>query len=132
VPELKILSHNGRGIVGGSNDGAVELRGLGGNGRRSWEEAGISFEDASRIQNAANRTRQRIIVVGSRANGMARITSDWDYIFTGSAAQRHSAKSSVPRGISGGEINSTGRESGIDIFAGPLDENAPHVIFEPE
>ncbi|MEG3959415.1 hypothetical protein [Microcoleus sp. herbarium2] len=101
-------------------------------GVKTWQEAGISPEDARRIQNAADRTKQTIIVVGSRANGTSTPTSDWDYIMLGKSRQLHSASSSVPRGTSGGEINSSGRETGIDIFTGPLISGEPHVIFEPD
>jgi len=88
-----------------------------------------------RIQNAANRTRQRIIVVGSRAEGKANPMSDWDYILSGNSAQRHSAAGSIPRGLGGGE-NGTG----IDVWQdfnphapnyNPLDPTRPHIIFEP-
>lgn len=101
-------------------------------GLMTWEEAVISPGDARRIQNAANRTKQRIIVVGSRAAGTSRLTSDWDYILTGNSRQRHSVKSSLPRGTAEGEINSVGRETGIDIFRPPVTPNFPHVIFDPE
>ena len=101
-------------------------------GVKTWQAAGISPEDARRIQNAADRTKQTIIVVGSRANGTSTPTSDWDYIMLGNSRQRHSARSSVPRGTSGGEINSSGRETGIDIFTGSLISGEPHVIFEPD
>ena len=101
-------------------------------GVKTWQEAGISPEEARRIQNAADRTKQTIIVVGSRANGTSTPTSDWDYIMLSNSRQRHSARSSVPSGTSGGEINSSGRETGIDIFTGPLISGEPHVIFEPD
>ncbi|MGL5058728.1 MAG: nucleotidyltransferase domain-containing protein [Microcoleus sp.] len=100
-------------------------------GLKTWQAAGISPEDARRIQNAADRTKQTIIVVGSRANGTSTPTSDWDYIMLGNSRQRHSARTSVPRGTSGGEINNLGRETGIDIFTGPLIQGEAHVIFEP-
>lgn len=109
------------------------------NGSRNPEEAGISVSDTRRIQNAATRTNQDIVVVGSRANGKATPTSDWDYYMTGKSSQRHSAASSLPRGTSGGEINYLGGDSGIDIFVGypnspyyePLITDKPHVIFKP-
>ncbi len=102
------------------------------NGLKTWQEAGISPQDARRIQNAANRTKQTIIVVGSRAKGTSKLSSDWDYIMFGNSRQRHSARSSVPRGTNGGEIDSLGRETGIDIFTYPLIPGEPHVIFSPE
>jgi len=106
---------------------------------RTPQQAGISRSDAIRIQNAANRTGQEIYVVGSRAKGTAAPISDWDYVMSGKSAQRHSASGSVPRGTSGGAINSTGRETGIDIFTNnprspqfqPLDPTRPHVPFLP-
>jgi hypothetical protein len=109
------------------------------NRSRTPEEAGISVFDARRIQNAATRTNQDVVVVGSRANGTATPTSDWDYYMTGKSSQRHSATSSLPRGTSGGEINYLGGDSGIDIFVGypnspnyePLITDKPHVIFKP-
>jgi len=95
----------------------------------------ISKNDALRIQNAANRTNQRITVVGSRANGTANEMSDWDYVMSGNSAQRHSAASSVPRGVAGGEY-----DFGIDIFTDnprspfytPIDKSKPHVTFNPQ
>lgn len=101
---------------------------------------GISPGNAQRIQNAANRTNQRITVIGSRAKGTATPCSDWDYIMSGKSSQRHSAKSSVPRGTSGGEIDSMGRETGIDVFQdynpnapgyNQLNPNELHIIFDP-
>ncbi len=101
----------------------------------AYKVSSIDFVDAKRIQNAANRTNQTIIVVGSRANGTATTFSDWDYYLTGNSAQRHSARTSLPRGLSGGEYG-----SGIDIFIGyinsplyePLDVSRPHIIFTPK
>lgn len=69
----------------------------------------------------------------------ASATSNWDYFMSGKSAQRHSAAGSVPRGTEGGEINSMGRETGIDIFTNylkspnyvPLDPTKAHVIFTP-
>jgi hypothetical protein len=110
-------------------------------GQRTWKEAGISPANATRIQNAANRTRQEITVVGSRASGTANPASDWDYVMSGKSSQRHSASSSVPRGTSGGAQDSMGRETGIDVFQSynpdgpgfyPVRTNEPHVKFRPE
>ena len=78
---------------------------------------------------------KNITVVGSRANGTAGPNSDWDYIMSGNSAQRHSAASSIPRGVWGGENN-----TGIDIFSsypnGPnpviLDKNKPYIEFFPQ
>ena len=109
-------------------------------GLRTADQAGISASDALRIQNAANRTGQQITVVGSRAAGTSGPMSDWDYIFSGPSAARHSAASSVPVGEAGGAIGASGTESGIDIWqnfnpAGrnytTLDPTRPYVIFTP-
>jgi hypothetical protein len=106
-------------------------------------------QQANRIQNAANRTRQTIYVVGSRANGTAHAGSDWDYVLTGSKDQRQSAKSSLPGWMSednaaqnnlGHGYTNTGR--GIDIFHNysphdarggyvALDTTRPYVEFVP-
>jgi hypothetical protein len=109
-------------------------------GLRTWQGAGMSAENALRIQNAATRTNQQIIVVGSRARGTPNPMSDWDYIFTGPSRARNSAAGSVPRGAAGGEVNASGIESGIDRFQSynpkapnyrVVDPSEPHVTFDP-
>ncbi len=101
----------------------------------------LSSAATQRIQNAANRTQQEITVIGSRASGKASSISDWDYIMSGKSSQRHSARSSVPRGTQGGEINSMGNETGIDVWQNynpnapnysTLNPNEPHIIFRPQ
>ncbi|HYE68780.1 MAG TPA: RHS repeat-associated core domain-containing protein [Anaerovoracaceae bacterium] len=132
-PEIRGATRLTEEIIGsGTNEVA--------SGLRTAEKAGISLSNAVRIQNAANRTKQEITVVGSRANGTSSTTSDWDYFMSGNSAQRHSAASSLPRGTAGGEINSMGRETGIDTFTNylnspnylPLDPTLPHVRFTPK
>lgn len=94
----------------------------------------ITTSESLRIQNAANRTKQIIVLVGSRAAGNATFLSDWDYILSGNSAQRHSAASSLPRGICGGE-----NDTGIDIFTSYtkspsyviLDRSRPYLEFFP-
>ncbi|MET7944181.1 RHS repeat-associated core domain-containing protein [Streptomyces sp. NPDC005302] len=109
-----------------------------GPGIRTAPEAGIAPNDARRIQNAANKTRQTIIVVGSRAgNGNLNPTSDWDYILTGPSRARSSVKNSLPQGMGDGEGGS-GR--GRDFYQSynpnakqytELDRDRPYVVFEP-
>jgi hypothetical protein len=98
-------------------------------------QAKIAPADAIRIQNAANRTEQTIVVIGSRASGKSNPLSDWDYILTGKSRQRQSATSSLPRGVWGGANN-----SGIDIFQcynpnapgyALLNPDQPFLIFDP-
>ncbi len=112
-----------------------------GSAARTWEEAGISLGDATRIQNAATRTGQEITVIGSRAKGTVGAMSDWDYILSGPSRARHSAASSLPRGVAGGAVNAANVETGIDIFqsynpAAPnylkLPPTWPHVTFRPQ
>lgn len=80
-------------------------------------------------------------VVGSCIEGTVGPMSDWDYIMSGRSAERYSARTSVPSGKGGGEIDYCGRETGIDVWQdynpnapnyGPLDPNRPHVPFDPE
>ncbi|MCX7401046.1 MAG: hypothetical protein NT138_25470 [Planctomycetales bacterium] len=105
-------------------------------GLRTWQEAKMNPDAARRIQNAANKTNQRITVVGSRAKGKTDPASDWDYIASGRSRQRGKAKNSLPRGAFGGEDN-----TGIDWWQdynprapnfNPVDPNLPHVIFDPQ
>jgi RHS repeat-associated protein len=101
----------------------------------------LSPSEIKRIQNAATKTKQEIIVIGSQVlgkgsgKGQAKPTSDWDYILSGRASQRSSAKNSLPRGVWGG-----GDNKGQDIFQcyNPqaqmyeiLDKSKPHIIFKP-
>lgn len=59
---------------------------------------------------------------------------------SGNSSQRHSAAGSLPKGTSGGGMNSMGGETGYDIFTNnpnspyyaPLDTTKPYVVFEPE
>ncbi len=92
-------------------------------GVKTWQEAGISPEDARRIQNAADRTKQTIIVVGSRANGTSTPTSDWDYIMLGNSRQRHSARSSVPREVGAKLIVQVEKRESIFLLAPSSQEN---------
>ncbi|MFF7845496.1 polymorphic toxin-type HINT domain-containing protein [Streptomyces ossamyceticus] len=110
-----------------------------GPGFRTASEAGISPNDAKRIQNAADKAGQPIIVVGSRAgNGNLNPTSDWDYILTGPSRTRHSVKNSLPRGTGDGEGSGRGRDFYQSYNPNSprkdytvLDRSKPYVVFEP-
>ncbi|MGW5418891.1 polymorphic toxin-type HINT domain-containing protein [Streptomyces sp. NPDC003943] len=107
-----------------------------GPGLRTTSEAGISPNDAKRIQNAADKAGQPIIVVGSRANGTPNPTSDWDYILSGPSRTRHSVKNSLPRGMGDGEGSGRGRDFWQSYNPNrpdyaELDRNRPYVVFEP-
>ncbi|CBG70634.1 putative extracellular RHS repeat protein [Streptomyces scabiei 87.22] len=110
--------------------------GLCGPGFRTASQAGISPNDALRIQNAADKAGQPVIVVGSRANGSANPASDWDYILSGPSRSRHSQQSSLPRGTGDGEGSGRGRDFWQNYNPSrpdyaELDPSKPYVIFEP-
>jgi RHS repeat-associated protein len=91
----------------------------------------IAASDAMRIQNAANRTNTTITVVGSRAAGTAKATSDWDYVLTpgpGAPSRlEHSLRSSLPAGPRG-----LGEPRNLEFHDGPVDISRPHVTFPPQ
>ncbi|WP_112465598.1 polymorphic toxin-type HINT domain-containing protein [Streptomyces triticisoli] len=121
--ETPVLVHNSNGWCGP--------------GFRTTSEAGISPNDARRIQNAADKSGYPIVVVGSRAGGTAHAMSDWDYILYGPAKSRNRIKNSLPRGTGDGEGSGRGR----DFWQGynpnhkksytELDRDLPYVVFEP-
>ncbi|MFO0811207.1 MAG: hypothetical protein U0746_21465 [Gemmataceae bacterium] len=112
-------------------------------GRRTPAQAGMSAADAARIQNAANRRKVVIHVVGSRAMGPPTVhpLSDWDYVVEGSNSRTRSRlKTSLPRGVAGGDLGGH-HPSGIDLMHAdnplapgynPLDPQRPHVTFVPQ
>ncbi|AWW42152.1 polymorphic toxin-type HINT domain-containing protein [Streptomyces cadmiisoli] len=107
-----------------------------GPGLRTASEAGISPNDAKRIQNAANKSGQPIIVVGSRANGTPNAASDWDYILSGPSRTRHGVKNSLPRGTGDGEGSGRGRDFWQSYNPNrpdyaEVDRSRPYVVFEP-
>lgn len=88
----------------------------------------VSPGNLRRVQNAANRTRQIITIVGSRAAGNAGPYSDWDYVATGASSRtRRSLASSLPEGPRG-----IGSPRNQDIFTGMLDPNRPHISVIPK
>ncbi|MFB6568796.1 polymorphic toxin-type HINT domain-containing protein [Streptomyces noursei] len=120
--ETPVLVHNSNGWCGP--------------GLRTVSEAGISPNDAKRIQNAANKSGQPIIVVGSRANGTPNAASDWDYILSGPSRTRHGVKNSLPRGTGDGEGSGRGRDFWQSYNPNrpdyaELDRSRPYVVFEP-
>ena len=87
------------------------------------------------VQNFANKYETTVDVVGSRAAGTATASSDFDYVIGGTSKIRSAARSELPRGQAGGEINNNGVETGIDIFNGnktPTDTSKPYIRFEPK
>ena len=81
-----------------------------------------------RIQNAADRINKNINVVGSRADGTATATSDYDYVIEGvSSKEIDKIKNSLP-GAKSSVDNLTNR---IDLFKGKLNETKPHITVKP-
>ncbi|MHA5048805.1 RHS repeat-associated core domain-containing protein [Streptomyces sp. SD15] len=127
-----IFSHR-PGSVNAGKPGGPRFRAP---GFRTASQAGISPNDARRIQNAADKAGQPVIVVGSRANGSANSASDWDYILSGPSRSRHSQQSSLPRGTGDGEGSGRGRDFWQNYNPSrpdyaELDPSKPYVIFEP-
>ncbi|MFJ9083830.1 polymorphic toxin-type HINT domain-containing protein [Streptomyces sp. NPDC102384] len=123
-------------LAGGTPVLVHNSNGLCGPGFRTASQAGISPNDARRIQNAADKAGQPVIVVGSRANGSANSTSDWDYILSGPSRSRHSQQSSLPRGTGDGEGSGRGRDFWQNYNPSrpdyaELDPSKPYVTFEP-
>lgn len=88
---------------------------------------GVSRNEMKRIYNAANRIKCDIIVVGSRANGTAKLTSDWDYIIEGLNNRKwKKIKNSIP-----GAKDSDHAYRDIDIVHTPLDKARPYIIVSP-
>ncbi|QDU08166.1 polymorphic toxin-type HINT domain-containing protein [Gimesia aquarii] len=90
----------------------------------------MTSDEARRIQNAANRIRKPIHLVGSRAGGskLPRIDSDWDFVIEANNKIRRSASRSLP----GGKSIQRGEAWNQDLFKGPLKEHLPHITFYPE
>ena len=89
----------------------------------------LSSGEYTRIQNAATRINKPINVVGSRANGTARPTSDWDYVIPGLNSKGwDKIKNSLPGSKS--IIDNTKRN--VDIFKGPLGPSKPHITIPPK
>lgn len=104
---------------------AAAKRAVAGGGAK-LENLGAS--EITRIQNAANRSGQEISVVGSRAGGTAKSTSDWDYVIDANAKTRNSLSRSLP----GAGNTAEGIRPNLDVFKGQVDETRPFIRFFPE
>lgn len=88
---------------------------------------GVSHNEMKRIYNAANCIKCDIIVVGSRANGTAQFTSDWDYIIEGLNNRKwKKIKNSIP-----GAKDFDRPVRDVDIVHTPLDKTRPYIIVSP-
>jgi len=89
----------------------------------------LSAGELARIENAATRIGKPINVVGSRASGTAKATSDWDYVIEGlTNKQWKQIKNSLPGAPS--RIDNLPRM--IDIFKGPVDPTKPFITIFPK
>ncbi|WP_202912427.1 nucleotidyltransferase domain-containing protein [Sphingobacterium olei] len=89
----------------------------------------LSAGELARIENAATRIGKPINVVGSRASGTAKATSDWDYVIEGlTNKQWKQIKNSLPGASS--RIDNLPRM--IDIFKGPVDPTKPFITIFPK
>lgn len=97
------------------------------NGGRATE-VGLTSGEIVRIQNAANRISKPISLVGSRASGTAKASSDWDYVIEGMTnANKNAIKNSLP----GAPIRIDQVPRNIDFLPGPLLPYKPSITFTP-
>lgn len=99
--------------------------------------ANLTDDQVKTIANFAKKNNTEVTVVGSRAAGTAKPTSDFDFVIGGTSKIRKDARKQLPRGSAGGEIDPrTGRETGIDIFNpkkdGPVKTDKPFITFGPK
>ena len=86
----------------------------------------ITASEFHRLYNAACRISLDIVVIGSRANGTARATSDWDYIIE----QLNNRKwKKIKNSMPGAKTINSPRM--IDIVRLPLDTTKPHIRISP-
>ena len=89
----------------------------------------LTEPELQRIQNAANKIGKLICVVGSRAKGTAKVTSDFDYVIEGiNSKQWGKIKNSLPGAPS--RIDNLPRH--IDLLRGPVDTAKSHVTIYPK
>ena len=87
----------------------------------------ITDGEYMRLYNAAYKIKCIIYVVGSRANGTASETSDWDYIIEGLTNRKwKSIRNSIP-----GAKSIDNPISKIDLMHTPLDESKPFIAITP-
>jgi len=87
----------------------------------------LTSGEIARIQNAADRIKAEINLVGSRATGTTNPYSDWDYAIEANAPSRNSVARSLP---GAGNLNE-GIRPNIDVFNEPVKDGYPFVKFTP-
>jgi hypothetical protein len=89
----------------------------------------LSKADYTRIKNAAIKINKEIHLVGSRANGTSKFTSDWDYVIEEISSKDWSKiKNSLP----GSSNWADNIPSNIDLFTGALNKSRPFITFTPK
>lgn len=97
-------------------------------GLRTPAEAGLTGGEAARIQNAADRIGKPVYLVGSRAEGTAKITSDWDYVVPEMTKRN---KDAIKNSLPGAALRDDGIPRRIDLFRSNVGHDLPHVPFFP-
>ena len=82
-----------------------------------------------RIQNAANRIKKPITVVGSRASGTATAASDFDYVIP---ALKNADWKKIKNSLPGAAISAENLPRRIDVFKGAIDPKKPHITVTPK
>lgn len=86
----------------------------------------ITASEFHRLYNAACRISLDIVVIGSRANGTAKATSDWDYIIE----QLNNRKwKKIKNSMPGAKTLNSPRK--IDIVRLPVDPSKPYIRITP-
>jgi hypothetical protein len=98
----------------------------GAGGARTAAQAGLTPNQATRIQNAADRIGRPIYLVGSRARGVR--TGDWDYVIP-SVPKRLWSK--IRNSLPGEEMRLETGKTAVELFRSPLKPDLPHVPFIP-
>jgi hypothetical protein len=113
-----------RGGGGGRFPSDLNVRSGGG---ATLETSNLTVREAQRIRNAANRLGGPITVVGSRAKGTLKPTSDYDYVIETTGRQRRRIGRSLP----GAKSVREGLPNNQDLFPGPVDPDRPFITFDP-
>lgn len=113
----------------GQSIGRFQSASVGGGQAAKTGKSLLSAGELARIENAATRIGKPINMVGSRASGTAKATSDWDYVIEGlTNKQWKQIKNSLPGAPS--RIDNLPRM--IDIFKGPVDPTKPFITIFPK
>jgi len=126
---IRIGSYLFKPIISKSGKYILKLVGLADNAANKGTKAILSSSETLRIENAASRISKTINVVGSRASGTAKLTSDWDYVIQGLTNKEWKMiKNYLPDAPS--RIDGLSRN--IDMFKETLDISKPYIPILPK